>query len=243
MTPDGTIFVQIGDWRIKDYSDLPGWTPGQVYRPGTSIFIIRRYQSAEQYAQSYSQTFEKQLGCGNASFTGSEAMPVAGQATVPQSKLETHQVSFACTRGGQRYVGKVMDTVQAYRVPGSVSWDILYLACFLAREDRAATGAAVWDKMRTSAAFDPAWLASQSQVAGAATRPAMQSLDATLRQSQAFDQNVINGTITVNDPTTGARSDINIGAQPFYFSDGLGHFYNSYDPTPRSGFHSVNPVQ
>jgi hypothetical protein len=124
-----------------------------------------------------------------------------------------------------------------------VSWDILYLACFLAREDRAATGAAVWDKMRTSAAFDPAWLASQSQVAGAATRPAMQSLDATLRQSQAFDQNVINGTITVNDPTTGARSDINIGAQPFYFSDGLGHFYNSYDPTPRSGFHSVNPVQ
>jgi hypothetical protein len=243
MTPDGTIFVQMGDWRIKDYSDLPGWRPGQIYTPGTSIFIIRRFQTAEQFAQSYSLAFEKQLGCSNGSITGSQAMPVAGKATVPQARLETHQVSFACTRSGERYVGRVMDTVQSYRVVNSVSWDILYLACLMAREDRANTGVAVWDKMRTTIAFDSNWNARESQIAAAATAPARQALDNTLRQTQAFDENVINGQVTVNDPTTGTRSQINIGAEPFYFADGLGHFYNSYDPAPRSGYHAVNPVQ
>ena len=93
------------------------------------------------------------------------------------------------------------------------------------------------------AAFDSNWNARESQIAAAATAPARQALDATLRQTQAFDENVINGQVTVNDPTTGTRSQINIGAEPFYFADGLGHFYNSYDPTPRSGYHAVNPVQ
>ena len=41
------------------------------------------------------------------------------------------------------------------------------------------------------------------------------------------------------DPTTGTRSEIKLGIDPKYFTDGLGHFYNSYDPTPRSGFHPV----
>jgi hypothetical protein len=242
MTPDGTIFVQLGDWRIKDYSDIPGWRPGQIYTPGTSIFIIRRIETAEQYARSYSLDFAKQLGCETPSFTGSEAMPPAGLATIPQSKLDTHLVNFACQRSGQRYAGRVMVTVQSYRVPGSIGWDILYLACLMAREDRAATGVSVWDKMRNSFAFDSTWNARESQIAAAATRPAKDSLDSVLRQTQAFDQNVINGTVTVNDPTTGTRSEINIGAEPFYFADGLGHFYNSYNPTPRNGFHSVNPV-
>jgi len=242
MTPNGTIFVQLGDWRIKDYSDLPGWRQGQIYTPGTSIFLIRRLESAEQYAESYSVGFEKQLGCSGGSITGSRAMPVVGRSFIPQSRLETHMVTFSCTRGGQRYVGRVMDTVQSYHVVNSMSWNIIYLACLLAREDRAATGVAVFDRMRTTSIFEPAWNARESQIAAAATAPARAALDNTLRQSEAFDQNVINGEVTVADPMTGARSGINIGAAPFYFADGAGHFYNSYDPTPRPGFHTVNPV-
>ena len=242
MTPDGTIFVQLGDWRIKDYSDIPGWRPGQIYTPGTSIIIVRRIETSEQYARSYSLGFAKQLGCESPSFTGSEAMPSLVRTIIPQSKLDTRLVSFACQRSGQRYVGRVMVTVQSYRVVMSMSWNILYLACLLARGDRAATGVSVWDKMRNAFAFDSTWNARESQIAAAATQPARNSLDNVLRQTQAFDQNVINGNVTVRDPTTGTRSEINIGAQPFYFSDGLGHFYNSYNPTPRSGFHAVNPV-
>jgi hypothetical protein len=242
MTPDGSIFVQIGDWRIKDYSDTPGAREGQLYFPGTSIMVYRRFETAEQYARSYSQGFAKQLGCGGPSFTGSEALPPAGVATVPQAKLDTHLVSFACQRSGQRYIGRVMVTVQSYRVAWSTGWDILYLACLLAREDLSAMGVAVFDKMRNGFAFSSAWNAKEAGIARAAIKPTMDSLDNTLRLTQEFDQNVINGTITVKDPTTGTRSDINIGAEPFYFSDGS-RFYNSYDPTPRPGFHAVNPVQ
>jgi len=242
MTPDGSIFVQIGDWRIKDYSDTPGARPGQLYFPGTSILIYRRFETSEQYARSYSLGFAKQLGCESPSFTGSQALPPAGFASVPQAKLDTHLASFACQRSGQRYVGRVMVTVQSYRVAWSMSWDIVYLACMLAREDRAATGVSVFDKMRNGFAFDSTWNLKESRIARAAIKPAMDSLDNTLKLTQAFDQHVINGAVTVDDPTTGTRSEINIGADPFYFSDGLGHHYNSYDPTPRSGFHAVNPV-
>ena len=243
MTPDGSIFVQIGDWRIKEYSDTPGTREGQIYLPGTSIMFYRRFETAEQYARSYSLGFAKQLGCGGPSFTGSESLPPAGMATVPQARLDTHMVNFACQRSGQRYVGRVMVTVQSYRVAWSTSWDILYLACELAREDLSATGVAVFDKMRNGFAFDSNWNAKEAGIARAAIKPSMVSLDNTLKLTQDFDQNVINGTITVHDPTTGTRSDINIGAEPFYFSNGQGRFYNSYDPTPRSGFHAVNPVQ
>jgi hypothetical protein len=243
MTPDGSIFVQIGDWRIKDYADTPGATPGQLYFPGTSIFVYRRFETSEQYARSYSLGFARQLGCESPSFTGSEALPPASTATVPQAKLDTHLVSFACQRSGQRYVGRVMVTVQSYRVAWSTSWDILYLAGMLAREDRSATGVSVFDKMRNGFAFDSAWNAKESRLARAAIQPAKEYLDNTLKLTQAFDQNVINGTITVKDPTTGTRSETSIGAEPFYFSDGQGRYYNSYDPTPRSGFHAVSPVQ
>lgn len=243
MTPDGSIFIQLGDWRIKDYSDIPGWRPGQIYTPGTSVIIVRRLETADQYARSYSAGFAKQLGCGTPSFTGSDALPTpAGLSTIPQSRVETHLVRFTCLRSGQRYAGQVMVTLQSYHVPMSIGWNVLYLACLLAREDRAATGVAVWDKMRNTCAFDSAWNARASQIAAAATPQARDSLDNALRQTQAFDQNVINGTVTVNDPTTGTRSEISIGAEPFYFADGQGHFYNSYDPTPRTGFHAVNPV-
>ncbi len=43
-----------------------------------------------------------------------------------------------------------MVTVQAYRLPMSVGWNVLYLACLLARVDRVPTAVAVWNKMRLS---------------------------------------------------------------------------------------------
>jgi hypothetical protein len=116
------------------------------------------------------------------------------------------------------------------------------LASVLARQDSAATGFAAFDKMRTSFAFDSAWNAREALIARQATRPAMDALNTTLRQAQDFDKHVINGIMTVNDPTTGTKWDVKMGAAPFYFADGLGHFYNSYDPTPRSGYHTVNPL-
>jgi hypothetical protein len=243
MTPDGSIFIQLGDWRIKDYSDIPGWREGQLYTPGTSVVIVRRVQTAEQYAHSYSLAFQKQLGCESPGFTGSQSLPnPPAITTIPQSRVETHLAQFTCHRGGQAYSGRVMVTVQSYHVPMSVGWNILYLACLLAREDRAPTGVAAWDKMRTTFSFEPAWNARESQIAAGAVRPAMDALNVTLKQAQDFDQHVINGNVTVNDPTTGTQSEIKMGVSPFYFADGLGHFYNSYDPTPRSGFHTVNPA-
>ncbi len=243
LTPDGSIFVQIGDWRIKDYSDVPGFRQGALYYPGMLVMVVRRFQSAQQYARSYSGEFAKQLGCGNVSFTGSESPANPVPATVPQARLDTSLVEFHCTRSGQNFSGRVTVSHQSYRIVNTIGWDVLYLACLLARDDQSAAGVAVWHKMRSSFRFDSNWNAQQGRVATAATRPAQAALDATLRQSQAFDQHVINGEITVSDPTTGARSDIRMGAEPYYFSDGLGHFYNSYDPAPRSGFHSVNPAQ
>ena len=124
----------------------------------------------------------------------------------------------------------------------SVGWNIVYLAAALARQDRAATGFAVFDKMRSSFAFDSAWNAQEALIARRATRPGLDALNATLRQAQDFDTHVINGNVTVKDPTTGAKWDVKMGVAPFYFTDGIGHFYNSYDPTPRSGYHGVNTM-
>ena len=241
MPPDGTVFVQLGDWHIQEFSDMPGWKQGQIYTPGTSVIIVRRLETSEQYARSFGTAFQKQLGCENPSFTDSESVPnPTGPSRLPQGKTETRIAHFTCQRSGQRYVGRVMVSVQSVRLPMSVGWNVVYEASFLAREDRAATWLAAWDKMRTTFAFEPAWNARESQIAAAATGPARAALDRTLKQTQEFDQHVINGNITVHDPTTGAESEIKMGVDPYYFSDGRGHFYNSYDPSPRSGFHAVH---
>lgn len=241
MTPDGTIFVQLGDWHIKDYCDIPGWREGQLYTPGTSVEFVRRVHSAEQYAHAYSLDFQKELGCGNSSFTGSQSLPnPPGVAGLPQARVETNLTQFNCQRGGQPYTGRVMVSVQAYRLPTSIGWNILYLASVLARQDHAAMGFDVFDKMRNSFAFDSNWTTREALIARQATRPAMDALNATLGQAQDFDKHVINGLVTVKDPTTGTKWDVRMGAAPFYFADGQGHFYNSYDPTPRGGYHAVN---
>ena len=243
MSPDGTAFVQLGDWHIQDFSDMPGWRQGQIYTPGTSIIIVRRLETAEQYAHSYSLVFQKLLGCENPSFTDSESVPnPTGPSRLPQGRTETRVAHFTCQRSGQSYVGRVMVSVQSVKLPMSVGWNILYEASFITRQDRADQGLAVWNRMRNSFTFLPAWNAREGQIAAAATQPARDALDRTLRQTQEFDQHVINGNITVHDPTTGARSEIKMGIDPYYFSDGLGHFYNSYDPIPRSRFHVVNSV-
>jgi len=244
MTQDGAVFVQIGDWHIKDYCDIPGWPEGKLYTPGTSIEYVRRLQTAERYTHSYSLSFQQQLGCENPNFTSSQSVATPpGTTTMPQARVETHLTEFTCQRGGQAYTGRVMASVQAVQLPmGSVGWNIVYLACLLARQDRAHLGVGVWEKMRTSFSFDSNWNAREAVIARQATRPAMDALDATLKQSQDFDKHVINSTVTVNDPTTGSKWDVQMGAAPFYFTDGVGHFYNSYNPTPKSGFHTVNTL-
>ena len=242
MTPDGTVFVQLGDWHIKDYCDIPGWPEGHLYTPGTSVEFVRRLQSAEQYAHSYAVSFGKQLGCENPAFTSSQSLQnPPGVASLPQARVETSLAQFNCQRE-QGYTGRVMVTVQAYRLPTSIGWNIIYLASVLARRDRAATAFAVFDKMRTSFAFDSNWSAREALIARQATRPAMDAFNATMKQAQDFDQHVINGNVTVHDPNTGVQSEIKMGVAPFYFADGLGHFYNSYNPSPRSGFHTVNAL-
>jgi hypothetical protein len=244
MSQDGTIFVQLGDWHIKDYSDQAGRREGSLYWPGTSVMIVRRFKGAADYAGSYSGAFGQALGCEQPQVTSSERVAnPPGVQTIPQSNLESSVVHFTCQRSGQHYVGQVMVTLQSYRLPNSTGWNVVYLASFLAREDGADTGLAVWNEMRTSIKILPEWNAKESRIAAAATRPAQDALDATLRQAQEFDQRVITGQITVNDPTVGSRSETNMGAAPFYFSDGQGHFYCSYNPTPRPGFHSVETVR
>jgi len=245
MNPDGTVFIQLGDWHIKDYADIPGWREGALYTPGTNIEFVRRLQTPDQYARSYSAVFEKQLGCGPSETASSERVDnPRGVAALPQARLETSLLRFTCRRSGQRYVGQVIVSLQWYRLPmGTVGWNVLYLASFLAREDLASVGLSVWDTMRTSVHFTPEWNARESAIAREAVKPAMRGLDATLRQAQSFDEHVINGLVTVNDPTTGRQSQIPMGVEPYYFADGLGHFYSSYNPAPRPGFHTVQPVR
>ena len=243
MTPDGAVFIQLGDWHVKDYCDIPGWREGQLYTPGTSVEFIRRVQTAEQYAHSYAMIFQDQLGCKSPASIDSRTLPNPPElATMAQARVETNLTEFNCQRGGQNYAGRVIVSVQAYRLPTSVGWNIVYLGSVLARQDRAPTAFAVFDKMRNSFAFDSAWSAQQALIARQATRPAMDALNATLQQAQDFDKHVINGLVTLNDPATGSKWDVKMGAAPFYFSDGVGHFYNSYDPNPRPGYHTANPI-
>jgi hypothetical protein len=242
MRPDGAVFIQLGDWHIKDYSDMPGWKPGSIYTPGTSVVLVRRVESPDEYARTYGLGLERWLGCSDARFTGAKKIPnPAGITAIPQARVETSEAHFTCTRGGESYLGQVTVTLQAYRLPLSTGWNVLYLTSILARKDAVETGFAALEKMCSTFRFLPEWSASQGAIARQATRPAQQALDSVLHQTQVFDQNVISGTITVNDPTTGSRSDVSFGAEPYYFSDGVGHFYRSYDPTPRSGFHAVQP--
>ena len=150
MPADGSIFVQLGDWHIQDFSDIPGWRQGQIYTPGTSVIIVRRLESADQYAHSFSLAFQKLLGCGNPEFAESESVAnPTGPSRLPQGKTETRIAHFTCQRSGQHYVGRAMVSVQSVRLPMSVGWNVVYEASFIAREDRAAAALAVWDKMRT----------------------------------------------------------------------------------------------
>jgi hypothetical protein len=243
LAPDGSVFVQLGDWHLQDFADIPGWAEGRLYTPGTSIDFVRRLESADQYARSYAMTFQKMLGCANPAFAQSEEVAEPpGLARVPNSRAQTVVVHFNCTRDGQRYTGQVMTTVQAVRIYTMTGWNVIYLASVLSREDRAAEGIAAWNAMRGSFAFLPAWNAQESRIAGEAVRPAMEGLQQTMRQAENFDHDVLNGNVTVEDPTSGTRSDISMGAAPFYFADGTGRTYNSYDPTPRQGFHSLKQV-
>ena len=243
MMPDGSVFVQIGDWHIKDFADIPGWSEGHLYTPGTNVEYIRRLQTAEQYTHSYALTFQKQLGCENPTFTKSQPFPTApGSATVQGANVETHFTEFTCQRDGQAYTGRVAATVQSYRLPTSMGWNVIFLECVLARQDRASIGFAVWDKLQTSWAFDPNWSARQAIMARQATRGPLDDLNRTLQQAQDFDKHVINSTVTVSDPATGAKWDVSMGANPFYFTDGAGHFYNSYNPTPKPGYHAADPL-
>jgi PDZ domain-containing protein len=110
IRPDGAIFVQLGDWHIQDFSDIPGWKEGTVYTPGTSINLVRRVQNSGGYARSYGLNFEKWLGCEKSDFVNSEsAATPGGLATVPQSHVETSVAHFTCMRGGQQYVGRSRD--------------------------------------------------------------------------------------------------------------------------------------
>ena len=192
---------------------------------------------------SYGLRFAKWLGCEDSQFADSEAAQTpAGLPSIPNSWVETSLAHFTCVRSGQKYAGRVMTTVQSYRLPtGTIGWNVLYLASMLVRQDLADTGIAVWDRMRSSSQFLPEWNARESVIAREATKPAQRALDGALHEAQVFDQYVINGSITVNDPTTGTQSEIPIGAAPYYFSDGNGHYYSSYDPAPRHGFHTVTP--
>jgi PDZ domain len=243
MMPDGSVFVQLGDWHIKDFADMPGWPEGHLYTPGTSVEYIRRLQTAEQYTQAYSLTFQKQLGCENPTVANSQPYPTPpGSATVQGARIETHFIDFTCQRGGQTYTGRVAATVQSYRLPMSMGWNVTFLEGMLARKDRASIGFAVWDKLRTSWAFDSYWSTRQALMARQATRGSLEALNNTLQQAQDFDKHVINSTVTVSDPATGAKWDVGMGASPFYFTDGAGHFYNSYDPTPKPGYHATNPL-
>ena len=245
MPPNGSIFIQLGDWNIKDYADIPGWREGALYTPGTSIEFVHRLRTPEQYAGEYITRFEEELGCGQSESMGTAKSPnPPGLATVPQASVGTVDAQFGCVRDGQHFIGHVMVSLQAYRLPmGTVGWGVVYLASFLARQDSADQGLAVWNKMRGSFHFLPDWNTREAMIAREATRPAMEGLQRTLAAAQSFDQHVINGTITVHDPTTGAQSEIPMGVAPFYFSDGNGHFYSSYDPTARPGFHSVKTVK
>jgi len=244
INPAGTVFIQLGDWHVKDYADIPGWKEGTLYTPGTNIEFIRRLQTPDEYARSFSTAFEQQLGCGRSETAQSEQVEnPPGLAALPQAHLETSVLHFTCSRDGQRYVGQVMISLQSYRLPmRTVGWNVLYLASFLARQDLADLAISVWNKMRTSFEFTPEWNARESMIAREAVKPAMQALDATLRQAQSFDEHIINGLITVNDPTTGTQSQIPMGVEPYYFADGLGHFYSSYNPNPKAHFHAVKPV-
>lgn len=240
LSPDGAIFVQLGDWHLQDFADLPGWAEGRLYTPGTSIEIVRRTQSAPRYAEDYARNFAKMLGCSDVALAGVDDVPEpAGLARMPNSRAETVVARFTCTRDGKPFQGQVMTTVQAARIVMMTSWNVIYLASVLAREDRAGQGIAAWNAMRQSFAFLPEWNAQESRIAGESTRPAMEGLEATMRQAATFDHEVLNGSATMQDPGTGARMDVPLGAAPFYFADGLGHTYNSYDPNPRPGFHAL----
>ncbi|HET7216014.1 MAG TPA: PDZ domain-containing protein [Terriglobia bacterium] len=243
MMPDGSVFVQLGDWHIKDFADMPGWPEGHLYTPGTNVEYIRRLQSAEQYTRDYALTFQKQLGCENPTVTNSQPYPTSpGSATVQGASIATHYIDFTCQRGGQTYIGRVAATVQNYRLPMSMGWNVTFLEGMLARKDRAPIGFAVWDKLRTSWAFDSNWSTRQALAARQATRGSLAALNQTLQQAQDFDKHVINSTVTVRDPATGAKWDVGMGAAPFYFTDGTGHFYNSYDPTPKPGYYAGTPL-
>ena len=246
IAPDGNIFVQLGDWHIQDFADIPGWAEGRLYTPGTSVEFVRRVRTADQYARAYALSFSKMLGCTKSEFGASETpMTPRGVTTaIPSATLQTSVAHFTCVRDSQKYVGQVMTSVQSYPLPmGTIAWNVLYLASVLSRADQASMGVAVWDRMRQSFAFLPAWSARESQIAAQAVKPAEEQLQATLGQARTFDREVLNGNTLVEDPRTGAREEVPIGVAPYYFTDGAGHSYNSYDPVARPGFHGANRVQ
>lgn len=252
MAPDGSIFIQLGDPQNQHFADVPGFRVGQLYTSATSTMIVRPAESALQYARSYGLEFQQKLGCEAPIFTTLQGRPYSTREANPVGgTTESALAEFTCTRNGRRYVGTVFTSVNTTHYSTHVGWSAVYLASYLARADRGDLTELVFDDMRRSFKFDPAWRSRESRVATGAAVPAMSQWESSMDLAQKFDQHVIKSEVTVRDPTTGARSNIQTGAHPYYvqmgphpyyFSDGLGHFYNSYDSAPATGFHRVEAL-
>jgi hypothetical protein len=242
MAPDGSMLIQLGDPALKDFaSPRIGFPAGSIYRPGTSIFIVRNPETGPQFARSYSLALAGQLRCRDARVTQVDSVANPPGSAVGPGQTSTGIATFSCTSGERQLLGKVLATTRILNAPGAHGWSVTVLGSYIARADRAPEAEEIWAQMGKSYAVDPGWSRRESDIAAGSVRWAMRQWDANLDLTRKFDQQVIRGEVTVRDPTTGTTSEVPIGSGPYYFTDGLGRTINSPNPTPPLGFHPVSP--
>jgi len=242
LAPDGSMLIQLGDPRIKDYAaPRLGFPPGSLYRPGTSITVIRAPESGAQYARAYALDLAARVHCRDATADPVEVPNLPGSASGP-GRTTSGLATFGCESPRGHLVGKVFATTRIVPAPGGAMWGVVLLGSFVAQADRAQEAERLWLAMSRSYAVDPAWNRREGEIATGSARVVARQWDGQLDLARRFDQQAIRGEVTVADPVLGTRRDAPIGTGPYYHADGLGRTTDSPSPTPGLGQHPVTPL-
>ncbi|MGB5676641.1 MAG: hypothetical protein WBN36_02370 [Gammaproteobacteria bacterium] len=257
-SPDGSIRINSGDKHIPTYIvpnpllEMSGFREGSWYSPGYNVRnLVMRYLLARDFLREYLGT--KLAGtCSDLVFTKEqERSDVSSQINAVHTSyglpvnLNTAEVEFTCTNGGQLLKGHYFAGTQKASMYGLENWTVPYLVGYVAVADKAPIAADIAAHMISSTIVSRTWLSMTqanidqqvnivNKTNSAISRTILQtgatqqeSLDRMSRQRS----DATRGVEYMVDPVTGKRHQVTSGSN-YYWIDNRGHRVDTMTDTP-----------
>lgn len=237
-SPDGAIHSSIGTQGIIIFAEPTqmtydiGYHNGSIYSPGHGQEeMIMPYMTGAEFSKFY---IEQTLGRSvpDLNFRTVRDLPdvtrVAARAAQASDVGAIHnsasagEALFTGTLKNRPYIGfceAIIIRTQTAGIPGG-QWVLRGLMVFTAPREEGLVGSAAVQRMQSTFVFNPDFMERESMNAAQVGRDLESSAQATDRSFQDAD-NIINGEVTVVDPTTGEQSQTASGSN-YYWNNGSG---------------------